>query len=105
MLLAPSSACGRRAVPLASGAASATQAAQPPALTRLVAGNLFDAYAGGGADAIYRGKHYTLVGNVVSVSVDAGVPQVVLGSKLQPVVATGIDKGAALGLDSLRFRD
>jgi hypothetical protein len=99
LVLAPSSACGRRGVPLASaGAASATQAAPPPALTRLVAGNLFDAYAGGGADAIYRGKRYTLVGNVVSLSVDAGVQQVVLGSKLQPVVATGIDKGAALAL-------
>ena len=99
LVLAPSSACGRRAAPLASlGVASATQAAQPPSLKKIVAGNLFDAYAGGGADAIYQGKRYTLVGNVVSLSVDAGVQQVVLGSTLQPVVATGIDKGAASAL-------
>ena len=99
LALALASACGRRAASLASaGAASAGKAAQPPALTKLVAGNLFDAYAGGEADAIYRGKRYTLVGSVVSVNVDAGAQQVVLGSKLQPVVATGIDKAAALAL-------
>ena len=69
-----------------------------PALTRLAAGNLSDAYAGGGADAVYQGKRFTIFGDVVSSDVDAGVQHVVLGSKLRPINTTGIDEGAAAAL-------
>jgi hypothetical protein len=78
--------------------AEEASSARPSQLTTLAAGNLFDAYAGGGADAIYRGRRYTLVGGVVSINVDAGAAQLVLGSKLKPVIATGIDKSAAATL-------
>jgi hypothetical protein len=90
-------ACERRMEPQRESPAEASSA-RPAQLTTLAAGNLFDAYAGGGADAIYRGRRYTLVGGVVSINVDAGAAQLVLGSKLKPVIATGIDKGAAATL-------
>ena len=91
-------ACGGRRAELQRTGAPSASGSKAPQLTTLAAGNLFDAYAGGGADAIYRGRRYRLVGNVVSVSVDAGIAQVVLGSKLKPVVATDIDSSAALAL-------
>lgn len=69
-----------------------------PALTRLATGNLSDAYVGGGADATYLGKRFTIFGDVVSSEVDGGVHHVVLGSKLRPINATGIDEGAAAAL-------
>ena len=81
-----------------------TEAPPPPVkkgaapLTRLAAGNLSDAYAGGGADAVYQGKRFTIVGDVVASDLDAGVHHVVLGSKLRPINATGIDEGAAAAL-------
>jgi hypothetical protein len=89
-----STACGRRAAP--APAPSVQREIKTPELARITAGNLFDAYAGGGADAIYRGRRYTLVGTVGSV--DSEGERVVLGSKLHPVVATGIEKGAIAGL-------
>ena len=89
-------ACSRADRPASTTAPSAAKAAEP--LPKIATGNLFDAYAGGGADATYSGKRYTLVGKVVSLNLDAGASQVVLGSKLQPVVVTGIDPGAASAL-------
>jgi hypothetical protein len=91
-------ACSRADRPASITAPSAAKVAAPPTLPKVTTGNLCDAYSGGGADAIYSGKRYTLVGKVVSLNLDAGASQVVLGSKLQPVVVTGIDPGATNAL-------
>ena len=93
--------CSRHSAPAGAAAVAAhPQVAPQPKLTQLAIGKLADAYAGGtaDADALYRGKRYAVVGNVVSVQSDAGAGRVVLGSKLQPVVATGLDPNAAATL-------
>ena len=81
-------------------ATASSRAKPPPPLTRLAASTLADAYAGGGADAdaTYRGKRFTVFGDVVSVDVDAGEHHLVFGSKLRPLIATGVDEGAASAL-------
>ena len=90
--------CARRADPPTVTKLAPAPSSKAVELERLAVGNLYDAYLGGSAsaDALYRGKRYTILGNVVSTaSVDAGVSQVVLGSKLEPVIATGVDSAAA----------
>ena len=88
------SACSRHAD--SSTPPPSKQAA--PALPRLAAGTLSDAYSDGGGGAEYQGKRFTVFGDVVSAEVDAGTHRVVLGSKLRPINATGIDEGAAAAL-------
>ena len=90
-------ACAQHAKAKATRASSSdSTTASPPLLIRLPAGNLCDAYAVGGADAQYRGKRYTIVGNVLGA--DAGAHRVLLGSNLRPIVAVGIDDHAAAAL-------
>jgi tRNA_anti-like len=74
--------------------------AVPQPLERLTVEKLYDAYSGGAAsaDPVYRGKRFTIVGNVAAVRADAGPSQVVLGSDLQPVIATGLAAGSASAL-------
>jgi hypothetical protein len=84
-----------------SGSARAKPAkALSSELERVDATKLFRAYAGGeaNADPIYRGKRMTITGNVATVRIDAGVPAVILGSALEPVIATGVDEASAASL-------
>jgi hypothetical protein len=73
---------------------------KPAALERVTAAKLFEAYTAGAAsaDPVYRGKRVTIIGNVATVRSDAAVPAVVLGSNLEPVIATGIDGNSAASL-------
>ena len=93
-------ACGRRPDPPTLAKQGPAPSSNVRGLARVAVGNLYAAYIGGSAsaDAVYRGKRYTIIGQVVAANVDAGASQLVLGSKLEPVIATGVEKGAAASL-------
>lgn len=100
LVLTLSAACGRRAVARAEPHAHPSTHRAKRELPRLPCDELSHAYAASGAsaDQIYQGKRFTVLGNVVSVNEDGGTPHVVLGSKLEPVVAHGVAKEAAVML-------
>jgi hypothetical protein len=78
-------ACSHGPAPSASSSGAAVNAPKKAELTRVTTATLFQAYAGdaAAADAVYRGKRYTVVGPVASIQVDAGAQKLVLGSKLE----------------------
>jgi tRNA_anti-like len=91
---------GRHRSPHAQSEPAKASVAKPVTFERLTTEKLFSAYAAGAAsaDPTYRGKRFTVVGNVAAIRVDAGAPQVVLGSDLQPVIATGLAQGTVSSL-------
>jgi hypothetical protein len=77
-----------------------------PELERVPAATLYDAYSddGAAADEKYHGKRFTITSKVVKVvSAEPGAPasptaKVLIGSDLEPILASGIDPGSAAGL-------
>jgi hypothetical protein len=77
-----------------------------PELERVPAATLYDAYSddGAAADAKYKGKRFTITSKVVkAISPEPGAPEpttakVLIGSELEPIIASGIDLGSAASL-------
>jgi tRNA_anti-like len=77
-----------------------------PELERVPATTLYDAYSDDGAvaDQKYRGKRFTITSKVVKVvRPEDGAPEpatakVLIGSDLEPIIASGISPGSAAGL-------
>jgi hypothetical protein len=81
-------------------------ASKPPELERVPAATLYEAYSddGAAADEKYKGKRFTITSKVVKgISAEAGAPdpaaaKVLIGSDLEPIIASGIDPGSAAAL-------
>jgi hypothetical protein len=85
----------------AGRSSSAPAHTEPIPLDRLPADTLFDAYGNDAAlaDEKYKGKRFTITSQVVKVEQsDTVSPTVLLGSALEPVIATGISQTSALAL-------